>query len=605
MPVAIEHYIRSSNTDVLVIGAGPSGLMAAQALARLGVSVRVIDRRCYGTQYGNADGLQPRTLEIWQSYGMLQNFVPKSAPMHALVTYERGRDGEGLVRSTPSRNVVVDSRYPFELTACIDTIEETLRHSMEEAGAYQTQPVIPLSIDIIGKDHTSSGIEVTHPVKVFLSHLPKGSSQDLPNTRSHSTGSESNVASSKTEVVHAKYVIGADGAHSWVRHHLGIEMEGDQTEYVWGVMDVLVDTDFPDCRFKCVIQSSTGALIIIPREEEKIRIYVQLSAEDNVKMPNGRLDKSTLSPDIVRSQVLERAREGLRPYKVDFKHVFWCTIFAVPQKVATKFSYNNRIFIVGDACHTHSPKAGQGANVSMGDSHNLAWKLAYVMRGWARESLLDTYEIERRAHALDLIEFDKQIAMSLNGRTAAEYQRMLHKQNMFTSGIGVHYQSRLTDQEVNLCALGLKTGERLPPGCLVRLGDWQPMDLQDLAPSDGLFKLFIFPCDILHPDHRARLFEFMTILGEKMCPEVLDRISMFVVLNSVKESVHWKEVPPLVRSWKRVFVCEQPGIEDLYSKFGIASEGATVLVRPDGYISILTDVTAVGARQIAIFLEGL
>lgn len=108
------------------------------------------------------------------------------------------------------------------------------------------------------------------------------------------------------------------------------------------------------------------------------------------------------------------------------------------QKVASSFSNRNRIFIAGDACHTHSPKAGQGANASMGDTHNLgsshpfkfcfahkhqkAWKLAYVLKGWAASSILATYEQERREYALDLISFDREISSSLEGRAAADYQ---------------------------------------------------------------------------------------------------------------------------------------------------------------------------------------
>lgn len=109
------------------------------------------------------------------------------------------------------------------------------------------------------------------------------------------------------------------------------------------------------------------------------------------------------------------------------------------QKVASSFSNRNRIFIAGDACHTHSPKAGQGANASMGDTHNLgsshpfkiyfahkqhqkAWKLAYVLKGWAAPSILATYEQERREYALNLISFDREISSSLEGRAAADYQ---------------------------------------------------------------------------------------------------------------------------------------------------------------------------------------
>ncbi|KAF8532565.1 FAD binding domain-containing protein [Gautieria morchelliformis] len=597
--------MRSSQTDVLIIGAGPSGLMAGQALARLGVKILIVDRRLVGTQYGNADGLQPRTLEIWQSYGMLDKISPKSAAMHAMVSYEQDVEGKGLVRSTPSRNIVVTCRYPFELTASIDTIEQTLRMSLEAAGARLVQPVSPLSINILTEE---PGIteELTHPIRVVLNHLNHEQAYPASHELDTTGNGNSTEFGSEIEEVSAKYVIGADGAYSWVRRQLGIQMEGDQTEYVWGVADVIVNTNFPDLRFKCIVQSSTGAIIIIPREEEKIRIYVQLSAQDIVKTQDGRLDKSALSPESIRAKVLSRAKVGLEPYLLEFRQVFWCTIFSVPQKVATHFSFRDRIFIVGDACHTHSPKAGQGANASMGDSHNLAWKIAYVLKGWAKTSLLDTYEVERRAYAQDLIELDKHIVKSLNDGTgtAAEYQHTIHQQNMFTSGIGVFYRSRLTDDGGNRYAVHLKAGERLPPSRLVRLADWHPMELQDLTPSDGLFKIFVLPCDIRIPDQTARLTQFSAALSLYAGPPETERISSFVIVNNSEEDVHWKNVPLPLQSWKRVFVSEL-GENGLYCKFGISSAGAAILVRPDGYISMLAELSDVGAGKIIAFLQDL
>jgi Phenol hydroxylase, C-terminal dimerisation domain len=123
------------------------------------------------------------------------------------------------------------------------------------------------------------------------------------------------------------------------------------------------------------------------------------------------------------------------------------------------------------------------------------------------------------------------------------------------SGIGVCYRSRLTDDGGTRCASHLKPGERLPPSPLVRLGDWQPMDLQDLAPSDGLFKLFVLPCDIRVPDHKARLKQFAAMLSESAGPHEMEHVSLFVIVNNSKEDVLWKDVPLLFRSWKRCVVC--------------------------------------------------
>ncbi|KAF5388916.1 hypothetical protein D9757_005093 [Collybiopsis confluens] len=371
--------------------------------------------------------------------------------------------------------------------------------------------------------------------------------------------------------------IGADelptGAHSWMRQQLGVTLEGEKTEYVWGVIDVCMHTDFPDARLKCIIQSSQGAMIIIPREEDKLRFYVQCSPKDRI---------SELNEDI-KNKLLQRISDGLRPYKITFTQIFWYTIFSVPQKVASKFRVGP-IFLAGDACHTHSPKAGQGANISMGDAHNLgksapeirilslsctelAWKLAWVLRGWSDDSLLDTYEIERRTLAIQLIEFDKAISASLNGCEASRYSSMLHEQNLFTSGVGIRYRSQLmveaNNREVSLSdTFSLEIGTRLPPMNIVRFADWHPMDIQDLAASDGLFKIIIFSGDLQGDIESKGLREFaehLQLLADKKQGSILfKQFTMFTVVTEYKESDIWSFIPPFLRNWRRYSEYNKP-----------------------------------------------
>ncbi|KAJ6630324.1 FAD binding domain-containing protein [Mycena sp. CBHHK59/15] len=575
-----------SYTDVLVVGAGPGGLMTAQALARLGVKVKIVDRRAPGEAYGYADGLMPRTLEVWKSYGMLEKIATKGNGMHVMVGYEQNPNGEGLIRTTPNINVIVPTRYPYEYTLATETLEGTLRENMEEAGTKITYCAAPISIDCPGSDGEDS------LVKVVLQHGLKNAGGTY-----FSPGKDISE-SSNTEVVHAKYVIGADGAHSWVRRHLKIPMEGDQTDSFWGVTDVVVNTDLPDYRTKCVIQSKAGPMIIIPREGEIIRIYVGLSPQEAVRTADGRLDPS-LPTERVRSLVLGRIQESVRPYKMEFTEVIWCTVFPVSQLVASKYRVLDKVFIVGDACHTHSPKAGQGANASMGDGHNLAWKLALVLRGWAKPSLLDTYQDERRKYAQDLIAFDKKLSDNLANGTAIGFQDLIHESNLFTSGVGLQYKAALTKLDLPSGATNLTAGFRLPPSPLLRLSDWCPIELQDLAPSDGLFKIFIFPGDILVPAEKSRLDEFGATLSNSIVSSLSERIRVYTVLRSSKTQAIWSDVPQIARDWKNVFISEGGHI---YSQFGISADGVAILVRPDGYISILTTLKR-AAGEIASFFE--
>lgn len=128
----------------------------------------------------------------------------------------------------------------------------------------------------VSEDEEQLASRDSHPVRAVVKNLPGGSE-----------------AEGLSEVIHAKYVIGADGAHSWVRKTLGIAMEGEQTDYVWGVVDTIPVTNFPDIRNRCAIHSDTGSCMIIPREGDKVRLYVQIrEGGDKKGEENGRVDRS-------------------------------------------------------------------------------------------------------------------------------------------------------------------------------------------------------------------------------------------------------------------------------------------------------------------------
>ena len=210
--------------------------------------------------------------------------------------------------------------------------------------------------------------------------------------------------------VRAKYVVGCDGARSVVRQSIGRELVGDTANHAWGVMDILAVTDFPDIRLKAVVQSESGNLFVIPREGGYlVRLYVDL----------GQLhpDNRVAVRDVSSVDVVAIAQRVFHPYALEVKETAWFSIYEVGQRVCEKFddlpldhagAGTPRVLIAGDACHTHSAKAGQGMNVSMQDAFNLGWKLAAVLEGRSPESLLHTYSAERQAIAQELIDFDKE-----------------------------------------------------------------------------------------------------------------------------------------------------------------------------------------------------
>jgi phenol 2-monooxygenase len=218
------------------------------------------------------------------------------------------------------------------------------------------------------------------------------------------------------ETIKARYVVGCDGARSTVRKSIGRVLEGDSANHAWGVMDVLAVTDFPDIRFKSLIQSANdGSIIVIPREGGYlVRLYVELARLDAGERISSR--------NITADDLIAKARRILNPYTLDVKEIAWWSVYEIGQRLCDKFDdvpeeeTKTRlpgVFIAGDACHTHSPKAGQGMNVSMQDAFNLGWKLASVLRRRCAPRLLHTYSAERQAVAKELIDFDREWAAIL------------------------------------------------------------------------------------------------------------------------------------------------------------------------------------------------
>lgn len=582
-----------SHVDVLIVGAGPAGVMCANALAAAGIHVKIVDQRPSKISTGQADGIQPRTIEVLQSYGLAERLLKEGCQMHMCAFYNPDRDGV-LARTGRAPDITAPTaRYPFEVLLNQGAVETIFVDSMARHGLTVDRPIVPASIEL-SDDSAQLADPFSYPVKVTLDHL------DTPG---------------KQEIVHARYVVGCDGAHSWVRKTLGITMDGEQTDYIWGVVDIVADTDFPDIRNRSAIHSTSGSCMIIPREGDKVRFYIQLSDSDVMDPVTGRVDKDRMSPE----KLLEVARKILHPYKVDEPKMYdWWTIYIIGQRVASRFSVNERIFIAGDACHTHSPKAGQGMNASMNDTHNLAWKLVQVIRGRADISLLKTYELERRKYAQDLIDFDREFSTLFSGkpRTAGNDDGVSHEQFLrafqtgggFTSGIGVHYMpSTITNDMHQQYAPHLIIGERMPSQIFVRAADARPYDIQDMLPSDTRFKLLFFVGYLT--DERVKALDalseemrdpscFLQKYGYPSKGIAKGMFDIVTIMSGDKEDVEFTRVPALLRPhWSTVLLDDTDTMRSLgggaYKRFGIDPRNIILaIIRPDGYVGMIAPASA-------------
>lgn len=249
---------------------------------------------------------------------------------------------------------------------------------------------------------------------------------------------------------------------------------------------VTVQTDFPDIRKKSTIRSPNGSVLIIPREDPGlVRFYVEL--------PHG-----TKSREVRLETIHEIARRIMHPYSLDFKGYLSWSAYSIGQRLASSMHQDYHIFLTGDACHTHSPKAGQGMNVSLQDGYNIGWKLGMVLSGKADPSLLKTYVTEREKTAQDLIDFDRRFARLFasdvdHAATAKEFEEGFTNSGKFTTGLSANYEeSAITTESSKSYSKTIANGMRFPTAQVIRYCDSIPLQLQKVLRSDGRWRIIVF-----------------------------------------------------------------------------------------------------------------
>lgn len=287
-------------------------------------------------------------------------------------------------------------------------------------------------------------------------------------------------------------------------------MVGDTSDSVWGVMDVYPRTNFPDIRRKATIHSDAGSLLIIPREGGSlVRFYIELPSGTNVK-------------EVKLEHLHEKARQIFSPYTMEYADTFWWSCYCVGQRLADHFTKDNRVFLTGDAFHTHSPKAGQGMNVSLQDGHNIGWKLGMILKGKATMDLLTTYSVERGKTAADLIDFDRYFMRLFSSKvqkenkiTPQQFSEGFIKSGRYTAGITAKYDdTSLTSsagsrQEL---AQNIVVGMRCPTAQVVRFCDAKAMQFSRTLKADGRWRVVFFAGRIGDPKTLERLEKVCTRL---------------------------------------------------------------------------------------------
>lgn len=593
--------------DVLIIGTGPAGLTMARQLSEFtDIKTCIVDMAPGPLLFGRADGISCRTMEIMEAFNSSEMVVKETYQLKQNTFWEPDEANPANIKLT---HKIADARAG---------LSEFVHGIVNQARLHE------LLVD--GMERSVSHLSPHYSRELVEMNIDESLAQDLdayPVTATFRRTDDSGAG--KTETVKARYIVGCDGARSRVRKSMDIPLEGDSANKAWGVMDILLTTDFPDIRVKSFIQSKDhGAVMTIPREGGYLcRFYVELDLLGK--------DKRVRDANLTEQDLIAKAQKVFHPYTLDVKEVAWWSVYEVGQRIAERFdnrpagSPDNIIprgFVAGDACHTHSPKGGWGLNTSLPDTFNLGWKLAAVLQGRSDSKLLSTYGTERRKVAQQLIDADRELSKLVATRPTAgddsekaqvdtaKIEAFMKRQSGFVSGTSIEYFPSYisTGQENQNLATGFKIGQRFHSAEATRVADGRSQHLGHLVKADGRWRIFIFGGTQLPTDPASDVYQFIDFLANdvsspvhKYTPKDADVDSVFdtyAVFQQRDLSMHdlhdylWPAKGKYgLRDYEKVFHAEEGN--DIYDMRGIdRSAGCLVIVRPDQHIASILPVTA-------------
>ena len=416
------------NPEVLIVGAGPTGLALACQLIRYGVDFVIIDKNETTTPHSKAIGVQARTLEIYEQIGLAEKLIAEGTLAEAARMIVGGKiRGEISFRDFGKGM----SPYPFVLFVEQGVHESILYDFIKAHGKdvrWQTEV----------KDFTQDTVGVTAQIK------------------SHS---------GEIETIQAKYLVGCDGAKSLTRHSLGLEFSGGTFERLFYVADVQIDWEFRHGAFYvCLAKTNVTAFFPMRGAENNYRIVGTF--------PEGH-DKD--EGDILYEEV-ERQIVADTELDLDITGVNWFSVYKVHSRSVSRFS-NGRCFLAGDSAHIHTPAGAQGMNTGIQDGYNLAWKLALALKQKASPRILETYNEERLPNAKRLVQTtDRFFLLGASKNIFASFVRTrvapylanfvfslnFLRKRLFplVSQIGINY--RKSSLSVNDGNFKVKAGDRMP-----------------------------------------------------------------------------------------------------------------------------------------------
>ncbi|EAU33553.1 conserved hypothetical protein [Aspergillus terreus NIH2624] len=579
------------------------------------MATRIIDEKATRTQTGHADGMQSRTLEILDSFGIIDPILRQGVSDVDMGYWALNNETGRIERrkrhgSSPGKL----SRYG-QILLNQGAVEEVFLDYLKGKGQKVERNLRAVSMEI---SQGSRNPEDDFPVAVEVKRV------------SHKDDEKSSEAN---EVIHARYVIACDGAHSWARNQLNVPVEARSEDSTWGVIDIAPITDFPDIRQSCAIQSEPhGSIMTAPRENRLVRFYIHLDEDGESKIG---MDHSDIGP----KDLVDMAQKIMKPYQLTYKYCDWWSIYPVsvwphntdqmngmesPSEQLSGKLIICRVFLAGDAAHTHSPKGGQGMNISIQDTYNLVWKLGSVITGIADPIILETYHTERHPVAEELMELDTQLVHAYQddeneSPTGAKQDSdsggidsIRERFSGFMAGVGVTYphsvlvaDEKCTNSSV---AKNIKLGMRLPSFRVIYQCSGSRIHLTERLTSDGSWRLLVFPGDLRRPGKMDDLISFAETLSCRSHLSHLRKkqgsrgrslpLEPILIHSSPIDSINLLELPEIFHpfdetmGWDYWRVFSDDGTYDkepgqAYKGYGIEeqSAGCLVLCRPDQHVA--------------------
>lgn len=515
------------DTDVCIVGAGPVGLTLASELVRYGVRCHIVDKDPGTKTTSKALILHVRTQEVFEAMGAIDKVKAQSKPLHQVEVHAYGKHiGHWRLDG-------VNSPYPSPVIIGQNRTENILEQHLQSLGV-----TVDWRVEAVGFQQNKDGVAVT------LRH------------------------DRQEEVVRARWLVGCDGSHSIVRKHLELAFEGDRyTGEQFIQADAKIRWTLPK-GVSYLFLTEAGYMMVIEMPDDIVRVFISLPDTD----PSNHTDPTL--------EEVEDALRRLGSTDAELYDPVWLARYRTSRRRAPRFR-EGRAFIAGDAGHVHVPIGGQGMNTGIQDAFNLAWKLAYVIKGAARPELLDSYNAERHP-----------VAVALLTGTDRAYRNILHPSELLQNAARlfgpfilslepVQNRFRNTLEEIEISykdspiaedrggSSGPAAGERAPDATIVRLSDKETVRLFEVFWGTQWTLL------LLEGQHSTfKSYQKLTDIGRI----ITDKYGQYVNVHLVVADT----APPEDLDWNGSILMDREHY--LHKKYG-ASQSCLYLLRPDWYVA--------------------